>query len=140
MDARVKPGHDDCVCVALIGRHSFAIAPNCFFASYSFISRPLRIEGAGNAGRPMRPIAVCTMVVVERTHVVRSHRNHPAFPTQWFTDYTCPCVRKICQNMRTGGSHQPPVAGSEPVRAQRPQEPDGGRGTGPGSSSTRTVH
>src|ERR1700739_4272764 len=25
------------------------------------------------------------------------------------------CVRKICQNVRTGGSHQPPVAGSEPV-------------------------
>src|ERR1700720_4857297 len=31
------------------------------------------------------------------------------------------CVRKICQKMRTGGSHQPPVAGSEPVRARRPR-------------------
>ena len=51
---------------------------------FALISRPLRIEGAGNAGRPMRPIAVCAMVVVERTHVSRSHRNHPAFPTQWF--------------------------------------------------------
>src|ERR1700722_5714587 len=27
------------------------------------------------------------MVVVERTRAYRSHRNHPAFPTQWFTDY-----------------------------------------------------
>src|ERR1700692_40483 len=35
----------------------------------------------------MRPIAACAMVVVERTRVVRSHRNHPAFPTQWFTAY-----------------------------------------------------
>src|SRR5665213_1028803 len=51
-------------------------------------SRPLRIEGAGNAGRPMRPIAACATVVVERTRVSRVHRNHPAFPTQWFTDYT----------------------------------------------------
>src|ERR1700731_1607431 len=28
------------------------------------------------------------MGVVERTRAYRSHRNHPAFPTQWFTDYT----------------------------------------------------
>src|SRR6202171_6355951 len=34
---------------------------------------------------------------------------------------SCSCVRKICQNMRTGGSHQPPVAESEPVRARRPR-------------------
>src|SRR5205085_10105106 len=31
------------------------------------------------------------------------------------------CVRKICQNVRTGGSRQPPVAESEPVRARRPR-------------------
>jgi hypothetical protein len=31
--------------------------------------RPLRSEGAGNAGRPMRPIAACAGVVVERTRV-----------------------------------------------------------------------
>src|ERR1700721_248462 len=31
------------------------------------------------------------------------------------------CVRKICQNVRTGGSDQPPVAESEPVRARRPR-------------------
>jgi hypothetical protein len=49
------------------------------------------------------------------------------------------CVRKICQNVRTGGSQQPPVAGSEPVRARRPLEPAGERGTDPVSSSTRTV-
>src|SRR5260370_33005454 len=52
---------------------------------------------------------------------------------------SCSCVCKTCQNVRTGGSHQPPVAGSEPVRARRPQEPAGERGTDPVSSSTRTV-
>src|SRR5260370_5372957 len=34
---------------------------------------------------------------------------------------SCACVRKICQNVRTGGSNQPPVAESEPVRARRPR-------------------
>jgi hypothetical protein len=57
-------------------------------ARYSFIFRPLQTKGAGNAGRPMRPIAACAMVVGRSAHaLVRSHRNHPAFPTQWFTDY-----------------------------------------------------
>src|SRR5258705_10498549 len=51
----------------------------------------------------------------------------------------CSCVLKICQNVGTGGSHQPTVAGSEPVRARRPLEPGGERGTDPVSSSTRTV-
>src|SRR6266436_5168275 len=37
-------------------------------------------EGAGNAGRPMRPIAACATVVVERTRVVRSHRETPGIP------------------------------------------------------------
>jgi hypothetical protein len=46
-------------------------------------------EGAGNAGRPMRPIAACAHGSKKCTRVSRSHRNHPAFPTQWFTDYTC---------------------------------------------------
>ena len=41
-------------------------------------------EGAGNAGRPMRPIAACAMVVRSAHALVRSHRNHPAFPAQWF--------------------------------------------------------
>jgi len=44
-------------------------------------------QGAGNAGRPMRPIAACATIVVVSTRVVRSHRHHPAFPTQWFTAY-----------------------------------------------------
>src|ERR1700730_10205767 len=50
-------------------------------------SRPLQSEGAGNAERPMRPIAACARSVVERTRVSRSHRNLPALPAQWFTAY-----------------------------------------------------
>ena len=69
-------------------KRSFAISPNAFFARYSFISRPLRIEGAGNAGRPMRPAVSCARWNRKRTRAYRSHRNHPAFPTQWLTDYT----------------------------------------------------
>jgi hypothetical protein len=34
----------------------------CFRASFALNSRPLQTEGAGNAGRPMRPIAACAMV------------------------------------------------------------------------------
>jgi hypothetical protein len=34
----------------------------CFFREVFIYSRPLRIEGAGNAGRPMRPIAACALV------------------------------------------------------------------------------
>jgi hypothetical protein len=37
----------------------------------------------------MRPIAACAEVVVESTRaIIRSHRNHPTFPAQWFTAYT----------------------------------------------------
>ena len=58
-----------------------------FRASFAINVPPSSIEGAGNAGRPMRPIAACATVVVAGTRVVRSHRHHPAFPTQWFTAY-----------------------------------------------------
>jgi hypothetical protein len=43
----------------------------------------LKSEGAGNAGRSMRP----QPRVVCRKHTrwsPRSHRKHPAFPAQWF--------------------------------------------------------
>ena len=40
-----------------------------FRASFALEPFALRSEGAGNAGRPMRPIAACAMMVVERTRV-----------------------------------------------------------------------
>ena len=42
--------------------------------------RPLQSEGAGNAGRPMRPIAACAMVVVERTRVSQVTPESPGIP------------------------------------------------------------
>jgi hypothetical protein len=59
----------------------------CFARGLACSFGPLNSEGAGNAGRPMRPIAACAMIVVGRTRVVRSHRKRPAFPAQWFTAY-----------------------------------------------------
>src|SRR5260370_1760038 len=52
---------------------------------------------------------------------------------------SCSCVRKICQNVGTGGSDQPPVAGSEVVGGRRALGAGGEGGTDPVSSSTRTV-
>src|SRR5258706_16270635 len=80
------------------------------------------------------------MIVVERTRVSQVTPESPGIPRAMVLRFpSCSCVRKICQNVGTGGSDQPPVAGSEPVRARRPLEPGGERGTDPVSSSTRTV-
>jgi hypothetical protein len=51
-----------------------------FCARYSFISHPLQAEGAGNAGRSMRPQAACAMVVVERTRVSQVTPEKPGIP------------------------------------------------------------
>src|SRR6202166_594974 len=40
-----------------------------FRARFGLLVPPSHSEGAGNAGRPMRPIAACAMSVVERTRV-----------------------------------------------------------------------
>jgi hypothetical protein len=40
----------------------------------------LRSEGAGNAGRPMRPIAACAMSVIERTRVSQVTPESPGIP------------------------------------------------------------
>src|SRR5664279_4911863 len=40
-----------------------------FRARFGLLVPPSSTEGAGNAGRPMRPIAACAEVVVERTRV-----------------------------------------------------------------------
>src|SRR6202790_2093571 len=52
-----------------------AMRPGFAFIS---ISRPK--EGAGNAGRPMRPIAACAMVEVERTRVSQVTPESPGIP------------------------------------------------------------
>src|ERR1700738_1021659 len=47
---------------------------------FAFISILRPKEGAGNAGRPMRPIAACAMVVVERTRVSQGTPESPGTP------------------------------------------------------------
>ncbi|HMH63327.1 MAG TPA: hypothetical protein VK561_18865, partial [Bradyrhizobium sp.] len=50
MDARVKPGHDECR--HLDSKHTFAIPPRN--APEALINLPLK-EGVGNAGCPLAP-------------------------------------------------------------------------------------
>ena len=71
----------------------------------------------------------------------RLHRNDPAFPhALGFNGFLRALVsRKSARMSERAVLTNRPFAGSEPVRAQRPQEPDGERGTDPVSSSTRTV-
>src|SRR6202048_3944924 len=47
---------------------------------FAFISILRPKEGAGNAGRPMRPIAACAMVEVERTRVSQVTPESPGIP------------------------------------------------------------
>jgi hypothetical protein len=51
----------------------------CFRASLA-IQFPPSAKGAGNAGRPMRPIAPCAMGVVERTRVSQVTPESPGIP------------------------------------------------------------
>jgi hypothetical protein len=44
----------------------------------------LQSEGAGNAGRTMHPQPRMQNKMSTRASSPRSHREHPAFPTQWF--------------------------------------------------------
>src|ERR1700682_5846853 len=85
-------------------------------------SSTLPSEGAGNAGR--------RCAAAKSVHVVATVTpQSPGIPRAMVLRFSSSsCVRKICQNVRTGGSHQPPVAGSEPVRARRPQSLPGSVG------------
>jgi hypothetical protein len=60
-----------------------------FCARFSFVSRPLQSEGAGNAGRPMRPIAACAMIVVERTRVSQVTPESPGIPHAMVLTASC---------------------------------------------------
>ena len=75
MDARVKPGHDECR--HLDSRHTFTPSPR--HAPEPLMNLPPK-EGVGNAGCPLHPRPRVHLVVVERTRVTTSTRNHPASP------------------------------------------------------------
>src|SRR5437870_13490942 len=54
MDARVKPGHDGCFCVALFKAQLLDLAARPVRVLPE-VSAPEKSEGAGNAGCPMHP-------------------------------------------------------------------------------------
>jgi hypothetical protein len=59
-----------------------------FARGFAISFGPPRSEGAGNAGRPMRPIAACAMSVVERTRVSQvTPGNTRHSPRDGFTAY-----------------------------------------------------
>jgi hypothetical protein len=56
--------------------------------SFALTSRPLRIEGAGNAGRPMRPIAACA-IVENKSHALAGHTGITRHsPRNGFNEYS----------------------------------------------------
>src|ERR1700680_670334 len=87
MDARIKSGHDECVCehtnlnfkqqelVDTASRSRGALRP-----SFAWNFRPPPIRGRREAGRPMRPIAACAKIVVERTRVSQVTPESPGTP------------------------------------------------------------
>src|SRR3954447_8345181 len=66
--------------------HGFAFPRRVSPGPCKFVA-PVEIGGRRDGGRPTRPQAACAEIVAVSTRVVRSHRNHPAFPAQWFTAY-----------------------------------------------------
>src|ERR1700682_530546 len=78
-------------------------------------------EGAGNAGCTLHPRSRVQVSQKNAHTSIQVQRRHSGIPCAMALRLMpCSCVRKICQNVRTGGSDQPPVAGSEPERARRP--------------------
>src|ERR1700724_3746288 len=61
-----------------VRRYDFAISRRTPEVCQKFLT--LQSEGAGNAGRPMRPIAACAMIVVERTRVSQVTPESPGTP------------------------------------------------------------
>src|ERR1700731_484025 len=69
--------------LAMTLRHGFAISPHAFFARGILLSRPPN-RGRRECRALDAPDSRVCNGRVERTRVSRVHRNHPAFPTQWF--------------------------------------------------------
>jgi hypothetical protein len=68
--------------------HLRDLAARIFLREVFITCRPSN-KGRGECRAPDAPDSRVCNGRVERTHGSRSHRNHPALPTQWFTDYTC---------------------------------------------------
>src|ERR1700737_2782926 len=73
-------------------------------------------RGRGEGRVPAAPAASCAECRWHTSVVTTGPPEHPAFPhAMVLRPISCSCVCKIWQNVRTGGSDRPPVAGSEPV-------------------------
>jgi hypothetical protein len=101
------------------------------------ISRPT--EGRRECRTPGASAAACAVVVSTRV----SHHGHAGnvrhSPHDGLRPLRALVSAKSVRMCERAVLAKPPVAGSEPVCARRPLEPVGERGTGPVSSSTRTV-
>ena len=76
----------------LARRHASDIPPrsrHMFCARFGLLVPPSSSEGAGNAGRPMRPIAACAEVVVERTRVSQVTPVTPSIPHAMVLTVSC---------------------------------------------------
>src|ERR1700738_4849665 len=99
--------------------HLYDLAARC---ARSF-ARTLSLEKRGSRECRVRAApAVSCAKCTEETHTsIQVQRKHSGIPRAMVLRLMPrSCVQKVWQNVRTGGSDQPPVAGSEPVRAQRP--------------------
>ena len=100
MDARVKPGQDECR--HLDSRHTLATPRREAPESLHKSSAP--IEGVGNAGCPLHPRPRVPFVLVERTRVTTSTPESPGIPARnGFTAYVvllCPQNLPECANGR----------------------------------------
>ena len=78
-DKEVRKRVDCFAALAMTLRHNCAISP-----AHALRVLPkfpaLSIEGAGNAGRPMRPIAACAMGSKKRTRVIQVTPESPGIP------------------------------------------------------------
>ena len=111
------------------------ICPGC--ANNSMPSK--KIEGAGNAGHPMRPIAACAMIVVERTRVSQVTPESPGIPHAmvygllralpgapgFLATVACATSRRLDTSVGVSGPHAFSVRLKRPrqKRHQRPPHP-----------------
>jgi hypothetical protein len=114
-----------------------ALRPSC----WSIIRPSLTKRARGMPGAQCTRSLVCAGVVkYAHQYSQRRHRKTSGIPHAMVLRLMArSCVRKICQNVRTGGSDQPPVAGSEPVVLKGRKSLTGSEGRIRWSSSTRTV-
>jgi hypothetical protein len=80
MDARIKSGHDECLLRQHLDPATASRSRGRICPRFAINFPPSSIRGRGEAGRPMRPIAACAIIVVERTRVSQVTPESPGTP------------------------------------------------------------